>query len=65
MKFILRLFWLLLFVCGASSLTVCSRENGLPDPPVQELVPCVPDAGADDPLVCPEPTSPAEDGGAD
>ena len=37
-------------------LGFCTREDGLPDPPLQQLVPCNPDAGADDPLACP-PTS--------
>lgn len=41
---------LVLLVCG---LGFCTREDGLPDPPVQQLVPCDPDAGQDDPLVCP------------
>lgn len=37
----------------AYALTACTREDGLPDPPVRALVPCVPDAGEDDPLACP------------
>lgn len=45
---------LLLLVCG---LGFCTREDGLPDPPAQQLVPCDRDAGADDPLVCPEGSS--------
>lgn len=40
-------------------LIACQREDGLPDPPPRELVPCVPDAGAGDPLSCP----PLEDAG--
>jgi hypothetical protein len=31
----------------------CNKEDGEPDPPVHELVPCHPDAGSDDPLACP------------
>ncbi len=33
----------------------CQREDGLPDPPLRTLVPCLPDAGPDDPLACPPP----------
>lgn len=40
----------LLFACG---LLYCTREDGLPDPPAQQLVPCDPDAGQSDPLACP------------
>ena len=31
----------------------CTREDGLPDPPVQQLVPCDPSAASDAPLACP------------
>lgn len=48
---------LVLLVCG---LGFCTREDGLPDPPVQQLVPCDPDAGPDDPLVCPTAGSAAD-----
>ena len=40
----------LLLLCG---LGFCTREDGLPDPPRQELVPCRADAADDDPLACP------------
>jgi len=53
MKTKLGLFWWLLLACGASTLVVCSREDGRPNPPLQELVPCDPEAGADEPLACP------------
>lgn len=36
-----------------ASLLFCTREDGLPDPPLRQLVPCVPDAGSDSPLSCP------------
>ena len=42
----------------AGGLVFCTREDGLPDPPPQQLVPCHPDGGSDDPLACP----PAPDG---
>jgi hypothetical protein len=45
----------------AAILFACSRDDGFPDPPVQVLVPCNPDASADDPLACP-PLS-TDDGG--
>jgi len=31
----------------------CTREDGPPDPPVQQLVPCDPSAAAASPLACP------------
>ena len=34
-------------------LAACQREDGLPDPPLRSLVPCVPDAAEGDPLACP------------
>jgi hypothetical protein len=42
-------------VAALLSLVVaaCTREDGTPDPPVQTLVPCNPDAGVGDPLACP------------
>lgn len=36
------------------------RETGEPDPPVQQLVPCHPAAGSDDPLACHFPRSTLE-----
>ena len=57
--------WLLLILCGSSSLIVCSHEDGLPDPPIQELVPCNPDAGDGDPLACPAAMDASVDAGAD
>lgn len=48
----------LLMACG---LLYCTREDGLPDPPFQQLVPCHPDGGGDDPLACPQPS---DDSGA-
>lgn len=57
-----------LLLCG---LAYCTREDGLPDPPPRQLVPCDPDAGTEDPLACPAPSddaaaSPdAADGGTD
>jgi hypothetical protein len=35
--------------------TSCTREDGLPDPPVRQLVPCDPSATPGSPLACPEP----------
>ena len=58
----MKAFVALLFAVGALLLLVatCTDETGQPDPPVQQLVPCHPDAGAGDPLACP----PATDAGA-
>ena len=42
----------LLLLCG---LGFCTREDGLPDPPRQELVPCRPDAAGYLPHACPPP----------
>ncbi len=42
----------------------CSREDGLPDPPLQVLVPCDLAAAAGDPRACPDLVGP-RDGGAD
>ena len=36
-----------------AALVTCAREDGLPDPPLQSLVPCDPMAASDDPLACP------------
>jgi hypothetical protein len=38
-------------VCGLS-IYACARDDGEPDPPLQTLIPCDPDAGVDDPLAC-------------
>jgi hypothetical protein len=35
------------------AIATCTKDDGEPDPPIRELVPCHPDAGNDDPLVCP------------
>jgi hypothetical protein len=47
---------LCVFVSLAAASTValsgCSREDGLPDPPLQMLVPCDPTAGS--PIACPD-----------
>ena len=48
-----RLVLCLITLLLAGGLLFCTREDGLPDPPIQQLVPCSPDAGADDPLACP------------
>jgi hypothetical protein len=56
-----RLFAIAVYaVAAAVALATCTREDGTPDPPVQQLVPCHPDAGAGDPLACPP-----RDGGVD
>lgn len=47
-----------------ASLLFCSREDGRPDPPLRPLVPCVPDAGSDDPLTCPKEAEEAGDAGS-
>ncbi len=52
-----------------SVLLFCTREDGLPDAPLRQLVPCDRDAGSDDPLACPpasedaESSEPADAGG--
>lgn len=46
---------LLAFAFALATLATCARDDGEPDPPVRSLVPCHPDAGADDPLACPPP----------
>ena len=48
-----RLAVFILALLLVSSLGFCTREDGLPDPPRRELVPCRADAAADDPLACP------------
>lgn len=35
-----------------AGLLCCTREDGLPDPPLRQLVPCAPDSGSGDPLTC-------------
>lgn len=42
-----------LALCIASIAASCTREDGLPDPPIQQLVPCDPSAAPDSPLACP------------
>jgi hypothetical protein len=42
-------------VLVVGSLGYCTREDGLPDPPPQQLLPCQPDAGSEEPLACPPP----------
>ena len=37
----------------AAIASSCTREDGLPDPPIQQLVPCDPSAPPDSPLACP------------
>jgi hypothetical protein len=44
---------LALWLAAGLALVSCTREDGLPDPPPQTLVPCDPDAGAGAPLACP------------
>ncbi|HUJ59121.1 MAG TPA: hypothetical protein VLX92_11535 [Kofleriaceae bacterium] len=44
---------ILLALVLAALVATCTREDGEPDPPVRQLVPCNPDAGAGDPLACP------------
>ena len=41
--------------CVAAITASCTREDGLPDPPVQQLVPCDPAAAPGSPLACPAP----------
>ncbi len=60
----MRLCGLLLIGVALYGLVSCSRETGLPDPPLRGLVPCVADAGPDDPLACPDPAESAPDLGA-
>jgi hypothetical protein len=54
---------LVLAIVVAMAAYACTREDGEPDPPVQTLVPCHPDAGSDDPLACPPPVDAGVDGG--
>jgi hypothetical protein len=44
---------LALALCIAATAASCTREDGLPDPPIQQLVPCDPSAAPDSPLACP------------
>ncbi len=55
-----RLAMILCTALLCAGLLFCTREDGLPDPPLRQLVPCAPDAGSDDPLACPA----EEDGGS-
>jgi hypothetical protein len=48
----------------AGAFISCAREDGLPDPEPQVLVPCDPRASDDDPLACP-PGDPGLDAGID
>jgi hypothetical protein len=54
----MRWFVACLLLCAAG----CTREDGEPDPPIQQLVPCDHDAAPSSPLACP---SAAVDGGGD
>lgn len=49
------------------ALSACTREDSLPDPPVQMLVPCDPSALVGDPTACPpDQAAPADvDAGTD
>jgi hypothetical protein len=38
----------------------CDRDDGQPDPPDQTLVPCDPQAAADDPTACPPDAAPPD-----
>ena len=58
----MRLLGLGLCALLAYGVVSCTREDGLPDPPLRTLVACDPDAGADSPLACPQSSVP--DGGA-
>ena len=42
-----------LALCIAAMGEGCTREDGLPDPPIQQLVHCDPSAAPDSPLACP------------
>jgi hypothetical protein len=53
----MKRFALILPLFAALSLSGCTREDGLPDPPARQLVPCQPDAGAGGPLACPPDAS--------
>lgn len=43
----------------------CDREDGLPDPPLQMLVPCDPSAAPDSPSACPPDAAVPVDGSGD
>ena len=66
-----RLAVFLMALVLSGGLLFCTREDGLPDPPVQGLVPCNTDGGPDDPLACAQPGAdfgaapPAADAGLD
>lgn len=50
----MRLLGICLLAVGLYGIGACTREDGLPNPPVRALVPCERDAAAEDPLACPE-----------
>lgn len=54
----------LVSILALSALVTCVRDDGQPDPAPQELVPCDPSAGSDDPLACP-PVDAGLDAGVD
>ena len=59
--------WVMLLVLPAVSVATssCTREDGLPDPPPQMLVPSNPSASADSPLACQPDAAVALDAGVD
>ena len=52
----------LLALALVAVLATCARDDGEPDPPTQQLVPCHHDAGPDDALACPPPDAGADAG---
>ena len=60
-----RVVVVLVFSCALAAAAGCHREDGLPYPPTQQLVPCDPSAASDSPLGCPPDAAAPVDAGAD
>ncbi len=50
----MRLLGICLLSMTLYGIGACTREDGIPNPPVRALIPCVVDAAPEDPLACPE-----------
>jgi hypothetical protein len=58
----MKILWLLVSI-SAFGLCGCGSDDGLPDPPLQMLVPC--DPTPDSPIACPPDAAAIVDAGSD